>query len=104
VFPTDFTTAGERSGATRTCRAKNCLFTGPIQLLLDAGIDKEMIHTLPEPTALEESSSIIGNARKHKCGTIVIGRRREGMAKGIFGRSRAGPVMQTQNMALWIIG
>ena len=70
----------------------------------DAGIDKEMIHTLPEPPVIEESSSIISYARKHECGTIVMGRRKEGMAKGILGSVSSRTIMQTQDMALWIIG
>lgn len=83
---------------------KNCLFNGPIQLLIDNGVDKEMIHTLPEPPVIEESSSIISYARKHECGTIVMGRRKEGMAKGILGSVSSRTIMQTQDMALWIIG
>lgn len=102
--PGDFYDRWGKEWCDTHLQGKSCLFTGPIQLLLDAGIDQEMIHTLPEPTALEESSSIISNARKHRCGTIVIGRRREGLAKGIFGSISSRTVMQTQNMALWIIG
>jgi nucleotide-binding universal stress UspA family protein len=83
---------------------KNCLFDGPIQLLIDNGVDKEMIHTLPVPTAIEESSSIISHARKHDCGTIVMGRRRDGMAKGILGSVSSRTIMQTEDMALWVIG
>jgi nucleotide-binding universal stress UspA family protein len=85
-------------------KGNNCLFNGPIQLLLDAGIDKEMVHTLPEPTALEESISIVSHAKKHGCGTIVLGRRREGMAKGLLGSVSSRTIMQTQDMALWIVG
>ncbi len=83
---------------------KNCLFNGPIQVLIDAGITKEMIYTLPEPTAIEESMSIVSHAKKHHCGTIVIGRRREGMAKGLLGSVTSRTIMQTQDIALWIVG
>jgi nucleotide-binding universal stress UspA family protein len=102
--PEDFYNRWGKEWCDTHLQGKNCLFTGPIQLLLDAGIDKEMIHTLPEPTALEESSSIISHAKKHRCGTIVIGRRREGMAKGIFGSISSRTGTPTQNLALWIIG
>jgi len=103
-IPEDFYSRWGKEWCDTHLQGKNCLFTGPIQLLIEAGIDKEMIHTLPEPAALEESSSIISHAKKHRCGTIVIGRRREGMAKGILGSISSRTVMQTQNMALWLIG
>ena len=102
--PEDFYSRWGKEWCDTHLQGKNCLFTGPIQLLIDAGIDKEMIHTLPEPTALEESSSIISHAKKHRCGTIVIGRRREGVAKGILGSISSRTVIQTQNMALWLVG
>ncbi|MBB5346334.1 universal stress protein [Desulfoprunum benzoelyticum] len=102
--PEDFYSRWGKEWCDTHLQGKNCLFTGPIQLLIDAGIDKEMIHTLPEPTTLEESTSIISHAKIHGCGTIVIGRRQEGTAKGVLGSISSRTVMQTQNMALWIIG
>ncbi len=83
---------------------KGCLFDGPVQMLLEANIPQKMITVLPQATNIEESLSIISHARKNRCGTIVMGRRRAGMAKGIFGEVASRTVLQTQNMALWLIG
>ncbi len=81
-----------------------CLFDGPARVLLDAGIPKDKITILPEATNIEESRSIISHARRNNCGTIVMGRRRARMAKGIFGEVSSRTILQTQNMALWLIG
>lgn len=81
-----------------------CMFTGPTQLLTNAGIPKEMITTLPEPASLEESTAIISSAKKHKCGTIVIGRRNQRESKNLFGGVSSRTILQTEDMALWVIG
>lgn len=81
-----------------------CMFKGPTELLTDAGIARECIVTLPEPTAIEESTAIISSARKNGCGTIVIGRRPVKKAKGILGGVSKRTILQTENMALWVIG
>ena len=81
-----------------------CMFTGPTDLLIEGGISRECIVTLPEPTAIEESTAIIGSARKNNCGTIVIGRRPEGEVKSIFGGVSKRTIRQAENLALWVIG
>ncbi|WP_163336572.1 universal stress protein [Desulfopila sp. IMCC35008] len=81
-----------------------CLYTGPASLLTDAGIPERCIRSLPVPTTMEESTAIISCARKHKCGTIVIGRRPESGSKGFLGGVTRRTIKQTENMALWIIG
>lgn len=102
--PEDFYSKWGEEWCETNLRGHNCLFKGPIQLLLDAGIAKQTIHTLPVPTTLEESMSIISHAKKNTCGTIVIGRRREGMAKGLMGSVSSRTILQTQDMALWLVG
>lgn len=82
----------------------NAIFDGPYQLLREADIPDSCITILPEKTNIDESSSIISQARKHHCGTIVMGRRRAGMARGIWGEVAARTIKNTQNMALWIVG
>ncbi len=94
----------DKTWVDRHLSGKGCLFNGPIQLLLEANIPQNMITVLPESTNVEESLSIISHARNNKCGTIVMGRRKAGMAKGIFGEVASRTILQTQNMALWLIG
>ncbi len=102
--PEDYYSRWGKEWCESHLRGHDCLFSGPIQLLLDAGITKDMIHTLPEHTALEESMSIISQAKKNGCGTIVLGRRRDGVAKGLRGSISNRTIMQTQDMSLWLVG
>lgn len=81
-----------------------CLYAGPMEVLTGAGIPKECITPLPVSKAMEESSAIIGCARKNGCGTIVIGRRPESQAKGFLGGVSRRTIKQTENTAVWIIG
>jgi len=81
-----------------------CLYDGPKQLLKEAGIDKDRVVVLPETRTIQESTSIITQARNHKCGTIVIGRRGPGVTKGFFGGVSNQTIRQTQNMAVWVVG
>jgi nucleotide-binding universal stress UspA family protein len=81
-----------------------CLFNGPQQLLLDAGIPEQQIKILPEITDLEEAHGIIRQAKKQVCGTIVMGRRGAGMAKGLLGGVSDRAIKRVQDLALWIVG
>jgi nucleotide-binding universal stress UspA family protein len=81
-----------------------CLYDGPKQLLIEAGIDKDRVVVLPETRTIQESTSIVTQARNHKCGTIVIGRRGPGVTKGFFGGVSNQTIRQTQNMAVWVVG
>ena len=83
---------------------KGCLFRGPARTLLEAGIPEKRITVLPEARTLEESMSIISHAKKNGCGTIIMGRRRGGMAKGLFGETAGRTIFRTHNMALWLVG
>lgn len=83
---------------------KDFVLGGPAKLLEKAGIPKDNIKLLPETKDIEESYSIIRKASRNKCGTIVIGRRGAGMAKGLFGGVSDRTLYKTQNMALWIVG
>ncbi len=84
--------------------AKDCLFNGPRQLLLEAGIPESNIQILPEKSDLEQAHGIIKEAKARKCGTVVIGRRGAKIAKGLFGGVSDRTIKQAQNMALWIVG
>jgi nucleotide-binding universal stress UspA family protein len=82
----------------------DCLFHGPSQLLQDAGIPEQQIHILPEKSDLDEAHGIIREARNQKCGTIVMGRRGAGIAKGLFGGVSDRAVKNVQDLALWVVG
>jgi nucleotide-binding universal stress UspA family protein len=83
----------------------NAIYDAPCQLLREADIPDYQITILPEKANFDESGSIINQARKHHCGTIVMGRLRAGMARGIWAREVANrTIKNTQDMALWIVG
>jgi len=88
----------------RLLNEKDFVLKGPAELLEKAGIPEGNIKLLPEVTDIEESHSIIREASQNGCGTIVIGRRGAGMAKGLFGGVSDRTLYKTQNMALWIVG
>jgi len=80
------------------------LFRGPTQLLIEAGIPEGNIIILPEVSDLESAHGILRQADKHQCGTIVIGRRGDGTAKGILGGVSDRTLKRAQNLALWVVG
>jgi nucleotide-binding universal stress UspA family protein len=84
--------------------AEGCLFDGPLRLLLDSGIPESQIQILPKVSDLEEAHGIVREAKKQKCGTIVMGRRAAGLAKGLFGGVSDRAIKRVQDMALWVVG
>lgn len=102
--PEDFYDKWGKDWCDTHLSGNGCMYTGPTELLTDAGIPKESIITLPEPTAIEESTAIIRNAKKNGCGTIVIGRRSREKAKGIFGGVSKRTILQAEDLALWVVG
>jgi nucleotide-binding universal stress UspA family protein len=50
------------------------------------------------------SRDLIKQASKHKCGTVVMGRRPRAAEKGIFGGVSDQTLQQAQNLALWLVG
>jgi len=83
---------------------EDCLFNGPRRLLLEAGIPEQQILVLPKVPDFEQAHGIIREAKKQHCGTIVMGRRGAGMAKGLFGGVSDRAVKHVQDLALWIVG
>ncbi len=80
------------------------LYHAHTQVLLDNGIERERISELPIQTDLEASRDLLRQARKHKCGTIVIGRRPRSEDKGIFGGVSDRALQQAEDIALWLVG
>ena len=60
------------------------------------------IQILPEVSDIEESRDIIREAKKQKCGAIVMGRRAAGMAKGLFGGGSDRAIKRVQDIALCV--
>jgi nucleotide-binding universal stress UspA family protein len=82
----------------------NSIYDAPLQLLREADIPEGRVTILPESKHIDESSSMINQARRHQCGTIVMGRPRAGMTRSIWGEVASRTIKNTQNMTLWIVG
>ncbi|RUM43451.1 MAG: universal stress protein [Desulfocapsa sp.] len=102
--PEQFSKYWDRKWCQEHLTGDKCLFEGPKQILLEAGIPEDKIVILPLRTGLEKAHGIIREARKQKCGTIVMGRRSAGMAKGLFGGVSDRTIEHVENLALWVIG
>lgn len=102
--PENFYNNWEKEWCDAHLSGTDCLFEGPLTLLKEAGIPAGQIHILPESADLEEAHGIIREAKKENCGTIVMGRRGVGMAKGLFGGVSNRTIKHAQNLALWIVG
>jgi len=102
--PEPFYKHWDRTWCDKHLSGTDCLFQGPRQILLNAGIPDTKIKILPEKTDLEEAHSIISEAKKQNCGTIVMGRRSAGLAKGLFGGVSDRTIKRVENLALWVIG
>ncbi len=83
---------------------ENYLFHAHAQVLVDNGIDRKRISQLPMRRDLEASRDLLRQARKHRCGTIVIGRRGRDIAKGFMGGVSDRTMQQAQDMAIWLVG
>lgn len=83
---------------------ENYLFYAHAQVLKDNGINPRRITQLPMSRNLYVSRDLIKQAMKHKCGTIVMGRRPKASEKGLFGGVSDQTLQQAQNLAIWLVG
>lgn len=81
----------------------NYFFYAHAQILKDHGVSPKCITQLPMKTELDASRDLIKQAKKHNCGTIIVGRRPKGSEKGIFGGVSDRTLTQAQNLALWLV-
>jgi nucleotide-binding universal stress UspA family protein len=82
---------------------ETCLYNAHTQVLLDNGIAKEQIVQLPPHRDIHASHDLLRQAKKHQCGTVVIGRR-DRVDKGLIGGVSDRTTKNAQNMAVWLVG
>ncbi|WP_339134184.1 MAG: universal stress protein [Candidatus Electrothrix sp. GW3-4] len=82
---------------------ETCLYKAHSQILVENGIPEERIVRLPPRRGIHPSHDLLRQAKKHKCGTIVIGRRGR-VDKGLLGGVSARAAKNAQNMAVWLVG
>jgi nucleotide-binding universal stress UspA family protein len=83
---------------------ENFLFYAHAQLLVEGGIPRSRITQLPTQMHLDVGSDLLRQAKQHRCGTIVIGRRRRDLAKGQLRGVSDKTLHQAQNIAVWLAG
>ena len=83
---------------------ENFLFYAHAQLLMDSGMGRHRITQLPMQMHIDVGSDLLRQAGQHRCGTIVIGRRRRdggaGQIRGVSDKTLKG----AQNVAVWLAG
>jgi len=82
----------------------NNLFHAHSQILQEGGVAKERIIRLPVQKGLDASHDLLRQAKNHRCGTIVLGRRGRGQSKGFLGGVSDRTMQNAQNLAVWLVG
>jgi nucleotide-binding universal stress UspA family protein len=82
----------------------NCLYQAHTRVLLENGIPRRQIIQIPPHRDLDASHDLLRQAKKHNCGTIVIGRRGRNVEKGILGGVSDRTAQYARNMAVWLVG
>lgn len=83
---------------------ENYLFYAHAQVLKEHGVNSKRISQLPMGRNLYVSRDLIKQAKKYKCGTIVMGRRPKAEERGLFGGVSDQTLQQAENIALWLVG
>ncbi len=80
------------------------LFGAHTQVLIEGGVAKERIKRLSVESDLDASRDLLRQAKKHHCGTIVLGRRGRETNKGFFGGVSERTMQKAQDQAVWLVG
>jgi nucleotide-binding universal stress UspA family protein len=83
---------------------ENYLFYAHAQVLKEQGVNPKRIKQLPMGRNLYVSRDLIQQAKKYKCGSIVLGRRPQAEEKGLFGGVSDQALQQAENISLWLVG
>jgi len=104
AVPEDFHEIWGKEWCDKYLDIDNYLFYAHAQVLKDHGVAAKRITQLKMEWNLDVSRNLIRQAKKHGCGTIVIGRRPREEAKSLFGGVSDRALSQAQNLALWLVG
>lgn len=83
---------------------ENHLYQAHARILADNGIPENQISKIPPHMDLDASHDLLRQAKKHGCGTVVIGRRARDVEKGLLGGVSDRTTQHAQNMAVWLVG
>uniref|UniRef100_UPI004057087F universal stress protein n=1 Tax=Candidatus Electrothrix sp. TaxID=2170559 RepID=UPI004057087F len=82
---------------------ETCLYKAHRQILIENGISEDRIVQLPPRRGIHPSHDLLRQAKRHQCGTLVIGRR-DRVDKGLLGGVSDRTTKNAQNMAVWLVG
>ena len=82
----------------------NHLYKAHTRILVDNGIPEKKISQITPRMDLDASHDLLRQAKKHGCGTVVIGRRGREVEKGLLGGVSDRTTQHAQNMAVWLVG
>ncbi len=83
---------------------ENYLFHAHAQILMEGGVARKRIIQLPMQRDIHASRDLLRQAKKHRCGTIVLGRRGRDVGKGMFGGVSDRTLQYAQDLAIWLVG
>ncbi|HHB75277.1 MAG TPA: universal stress protein [Desulfobulbus sp.] len=83
---------------------ENHLFGAHTRILTEGGVAGERIKQLAIQSDLDAGHDLLRQAKKHHCGTIVLGRRGRETNKGFFGGVSERTMQKAQNQAVWLVG
>ncbi|MCI5122558.1 MAG: universal stress protein [Candidatus Electrothrix sp. AUS4] len=82
---------------------ETCLYKAHSQILIENGIPEKQIVHIPPRRGIHPSHDLLRQAKRNKCGTIVIGRRPR-VDKGLLGGVSDRITKNAQDMAIWLVG
>ncbi len=80
------------------------LYQAHAKILVDSGISEKQISVIPPHKDLDASHDLLRQAKKHGCGTVVIGRRARDVEKGLLGGVSDRTTQHAQDTAVWLVG
>jgi nucleotide-binding universal stress UspA family protein len=83
---------------------ETCLYQAHTDILLDNGIAAHQIRPVPPHRDFEVGHDLLRQAKRHDCGTIIVGRRGPTDSKGLLGGVSDRIIRQAENLAVWIVG
>ncbi len=100
----DFYTQWGEEWCAQHLDLENDLFGAHTRILIEGGVAEERIKRLDVQSGLDASQDLLRQAKKHHCGTIVLGRRGREINKGFFGGVSERTTQKAQNQAVWLVG
>ena len=81
-----------------------CLYQAHTKILLENGLEERQITPVLPHRDFEVGHDLLRQAKRHGCGTVVVGRRRPSATKGLLGGVSDRIIRQAENLAVWIVG